>query len=202
LHHAELAAQSEAEALILGGEWLSPALPEGKLAGGGASGVPAEAEQNWRDLIAEVRSRFSGQLLWSISNHGIVEPPPFLDAVDQIYLTLKLEPGQSFSSILGMELGGWLDGVVLPAQILADKPLLLAVELPADPDMQMQVNLYHTALSAAAEREWVNGFIARGYFPPAALLDASTSVHGKPASDLLEAWFTLLSSQSPGDDGS
>jgi hypothetical protein len=193
LHHAELASQSQAEALILGGDWLSPALPGGELADGSPSGVPADAEQRWRDLIAEVRSRFGGQLIWSISNKGIESPPPFLDTVDQIYLTIRLEPGQSFSSILGMELSGWLDGVVWPAQLLADRPLALAVELPASPDLQMQVNLYHTALSAAGERDWISGFISQGYFPPAALKDASTSVHGKSASDLLQTWFKTLS---------
>jgi hypothetical protein len=112
--------------------------------------------------------------------------------VDQLYLTLSLAPGESFSSILGMDLGSWLDGVVWPAQLLIAKPLVLAVELPADPDLQVQVNLYHTALSAAAERDWVTGFIARGYYPPAALKDASPSVHGKPAGDLLQTWFATL----------
>jgi Glycoside Hydrolase Family 113 len=193
LHYAELADQSKAQALILGGDWLAPALPDGKLADGSASGVPADAEKRWRDLFAEVRSRFGGQLIWSTSNTGIETPPSFLDAVDQIYLTLTLDAGESFSSILGMDLGGWLDGVAWPAQLLAAKPLVLAVELPADPDLQVQVNLYHTALSAAAERDWVSGFIARGYYPPAALKDASPSVHGKPAGDLLQAWFTTLS---------
>jgi hypothetical protein len=195
VHHAELASQTQAEALILGGDWLAPALPGGTLADGSPSGVPQDAEQRWQDLIAEVRSRFGGQLIWSISNTGIEDPPPFLDAVDQIYLTLKLDPGQSFSSILGMELSGWLDGVVWPAQLLADKPLALAVELPASPGLQMQINLYHTALSAAAEREWITGFISQGYYPPAALKDSSSSVHGKPASDLLETWFSTLSQE-------
>jgi len=113
--------------------------------------------------------------------------------VDQLYLTLTLAPGESFSSILGMDLPGWLDGVVWPAQLLAAKPLVLAVELPSDPDLQVQVNLYHTALSAAAERDWVSGFIARGYYPPAALKDASPSEHGKPSGDLLQAWYATLS---------
>lgn len=193
LHHAELAARGEAQALILGGDWLAPALPGGKLSDGSESGVPADAEKRWRDLFAEVRSRFGGALLWSLSNQGIEKPPPFLDAVDQLYLTLTLEPGQSFSSILGMDLGGWLDGVAWPAQLLATKPVTLAVELPASPDLQMQVNLYHTALSAAAERDWISGFVARGYYPPAALKDAGASVHGKPASDLLQIWFAKLS---------
>ena len=192
LHHAELASQSNAEALIVGGDWLLPALPGGKLADGSASGVPADAEQRWRDLIAEVRSRFDGQLLWSVSDKGLQELPPFLDALDQVYLTLSLQPGQSFSSILGMELGGWLDGVVMPVQQQLAKPLLLAVDLPADPNLQVQVNLYNTAISAAAERAWISGFVSQGYYPPAALKDASPSVHGKPAADLLEEWFNLL----------
>jgi len=32
-----------------------------------------------------------------------------------------------------MDLGGWLDGVVQPAQLQAAKPLVLAVELPQIP---------------------------------------------------------------------
>jgi hypothetical protein len=193
LHHAELASQSNADALVLGGDWLSPALPGGKLADDSPSGVPADAEQRWRDLIADVRSRFDGQLLWSLSDQGLQELPPFIDAVDQVYLTLALQPGQSYSSILGMDLGGWLDGVVMPVQQQLAKPLLLAVNLPSEPNLQVQVNLYNTALSAAAERPWISGLISEGYYPPAALKDASASVHGKSTGDLLEQWFNQLS---------
>jgi hypothetical protein len=193
LHHAELASQSKAEALVLGGDWLSPALPGGKLADDSPSGVPADAEQRWRELITEVRARFDGQLLWSVSDQSLPELPPFIDTVDQVYLTLALQPGQSYSSILGMDLGGWLDGVVMPAQQQLSKPLLLAVDLPSEPNLQVQINLYNTALSAVAERAWISGFISQGYYPPVELKDASTSVHGKSTGDLLEQWFKLLS---------
>jgi hypothetical protein len=192
LHHADLAQQTGARALILGGDWLLPALPGGKLADGTPSGVPADAETRWRDLIGEVRSRFEGNLLWAVSERSVETPPPFLDAVDQLYLTLDLPPGQPFDTLLGMDLGSWLDGVVWPLNVNTGKPVTLAVSLPANPDLQIQVDLFHQALNEMVNRDWIVGFIARGFYPPAALQDPSASIHGKPASQLLAEWFAQL----------
>jgi hypothetical protein len=49
--------------------------------------------------------------------------------------------------------------------------------------------VYQAMLTAVNGRAWVGGFISRGYYPPAILLDASASIHGKPASDELWYWF-------------
>ncbi len=49
-HFATLGAKEDAPLLILGGEWLAPALPGGVLADGSPSGVPADAEERWRAL--------------------------------------------------------------------------------------------------------------------------------------------------------
>lgn len=192
LHHADLAAASGAEALILGGDWLTPALPSGILPDGQPSGVPADAETRWRSLLAEVRSRYGGKLFWSISSDRIETPPSFLDAFDLIYLTLTVPPGESFESTLGRDLGNWLDSVVWPTQLISGAPVLLALDIPSSPSLQTQVDLYQSALSAAAQRDWIGGVIARGYYPAAALRDASGSVHGKPAGDLLGLWFAQL----------
>ena len=45
------------------------------------------------------------------------------------------------------------------------------------------------------QRTWIEGFISRGYYPPAALQDASASIHGKPVTDLLAKWFKLILNQ-------
>ncbi len=78
LHHADLAARSEAQALILGGGWLAPALPGGLLADGSPSGVPQDAEARWQNLLAEVRQHYQGQLIWAMPAQAIKDPPAIL----------------------------------------------------------------------------------------------------------------------------
>jgi hypothetical protein len=191
LHHTDLAMRNDAEALILGGDWLSPALPGGTLADGQSSGAPQNADERWRSLIAEIRSRYGGQVLWALSQYGVENPPPFLDAVDQVYLTISLEPGQQFFNQLGMSLDDWLDGVAWPFQLATGLPIVLAIEVPGE-DLQMQSDLVQRALAATTEREWISGVVVRGYDPAVALQDTSSSVNGKPAGALLGMWYQAL----------
>jgi hypothetical protein len=55
-------------------------------------------------------------------------------------------------------------------------------------DLQEQANAYNAILGAINERGWLAGFISMGYYPPAILQDKSTSIHGKPASDVVWYW--------------
>ncbi|MFM8320563.1 MAG: carboxypeptidase regulatory-like domain-containing protein [Chloroflexota bacterium] len=192
INYADLASAQGAQALVLGGGWLAPALPGGVLADGTPSGVPENAEARWRGLIAEVRSQFGGSLLWALDEQSIAAPPPFIDAVDQLYLALSLDAGETFNSKLDMDLGGWLDGVAYPSQLVSGKPLVLALEIASGADLQSQAGLYNEALTAVAQRQWISGFISRGYFPPARLQDPGPSVNGKPAGELLKLWYPLL----------
>jgi hypothetical protein len=70
-----------------------------------------------------------------------------------------------------------------------------ALEPPALPppgvtlDLQKQVNIYAAALGYFSNQSWVNGIVSRGYYPPAALMDYSPSIHGKPVSELISQWF-------------
>jgi hypothetical protein len=233
LHHADLAARSGAPALILGGEWLAPALPGGKLADGSPSGVPADAGARWRNLLSEVRQRYAGKLLWAIPVEDIGDTPPFLDAVDQIYLLwsapLSEQPNPALAD-LESEASAVLDNTVHPVQVLLAKPLILAVAYPSADgaatgclphpeggcwdqealalpspviseiqlDLQEQADVYQALLSAANQRDWISGFVTRGYYPLAALQDKSTSVHGKPAGNILSSWFAgMLAAPAP-----
>jgi hypothetical protein len=63
----------------------------------------------------------------------------------------------------------------------------LALTLP--PDFDAQTRAYQALLMAAAEREWITGFFAWGYYPPVALRDASPSIHGKPVELYLAGMF-------------
>jgi hypothetical protein len=197
INNADLAQQSGASTLILGGAWLGPALPGGKLADGKPSGVPADADARWSSLFEEIRNHFDGKLAWAQPSQSIQTPPPFLDQVDEVYLLLSFTTNQGVSAELGTDIGTWLDNKAQPFQVLAAKPLVLGVEFPSYPDMQAQVDAYNQILTAVNQRDWISGFVSRGFYPPAALQDPFPSVHGKPASDLLGLWFPKLLGTQP-----
>ncbi|RME07418.1 MAG: carboxypeptidase regulatory-like domain-containing protein [Anaerolineae bacterium] len=87
LHHADLAARSGTQTLILGGTWMTPALPGGTLADGSPSNVPPDADQRYRQLLAEIRERFDWKIAWAWPYPaGGLELPAFLSEVDQLYI--------------------------------------------------------------------------------------------------------------------
>ncbi|MHC1784768.1 MAG: hypothetical protein AB9891_18795 [Anaerolineaceae bacterium] len=57
-------------------------------------------------------------------------------------------------------------------------------------NVQAQTELYNEILSAVATRSWVTGVISRGFVLESARTNASASVHGKPAADILWYWFS------------
>jgi hypothetical protein len=192
LHHADLAARSEAPALILGGGWLAPALPGGVLADGTPSGVPQDAEQRWLALLAEVRAHYQGQLVWAMPAQAIKNPPAFLSSVDRMILDVYVPAGQKLEAALDDTVDHWMDVSLRAFQALVGKPLVISLTCPSDPDLQAQVDCYQTALGATNSRDWISGFISAGYYPAAALRDGSATINGKPASELLGLWFPLM----------
>lgn len=228
LNFADLAQQNGANTLILGGDWLSPALPHGLLPIGSPSGVPEDGEMRWRTLFQEVRTRFAGTIGWAISYpNGMQSQPPFLDALDLLYVEFSApmtdQPGASEAD-LAARAAGLLDSDLQPFQQRWNKPLVLAVGYPSaaggntgclpDPaggclafsaldqpladsqalsvDLSEQINAYNALLLAVNGRTWINGFVSQGFYPPLPLQDASSSVHGKPASGVLWFWFPRL----------
>ena len=135
LHHADLAARAGAPALILGGSWLTPALPGGALADGTPSGVPEDAEARWRQMLDEIRARYTGQILWALSDTQAAQnPPPFLDAVDSLYLLFSAPlstdvMGPQFE--MEAEAGRLLDNSIQPLYDLYGKPVILAAGYPS-----------------------------------------------------------------------
>ncbi len=86
VHFAEAAEIQGNEMLILGGDWLIPALPGGKLANGDPSGVPADSELRWAEIVSDVRSHFSGTIAWTMSLPTSDHLPLYLEQVDQVHL--------------------------------------------------------------------------------------------------------------------
>jgi hypothetical protein len=216
LYHADLAARSGAQALILGGDWLTPALPGGLLPDGSASNVPADAEARWRSLLDDVRRRFGGQLFWALSyTGGTPSTPVFLDSLDGIYLLWDAPLGGSLAvADMQAEAGRLMDAGLMPLLAVLQKPVVIAVAYPsadgaaqaavpasvlfqpgstqAAVNLQLQVDIYQALFGALNTRPWISGIVSRGYYPPAALQDASASIHGKPAADLVWYWYPRL----------
>ena len=187
-----MAEKSGASALILGGEWIRPALPGGLLPDGSSSDAPDNAEELWRMLFAEIRSRFRGKLIWTTPYKYIREEASFLDDVDMIYVIVTKDDLIDPSSGTSVDLDRFFEYQLLPFHILSGKPIILALDYPSDPDMASQTSAYQNFLATAMQRNWIYGFVSRGFYPPVAMQDSSSSVHGKPASDLISQWFYQL----------
>jgi hypothetical protein len=136
VHFADLATQSNAQAVILGGDWIAPALPAGRLADGTPSGVPADAEARWKIIIAEVRQHFRGNVLFALPYDNTVIPAPvnILQDTDGIYLLwfVKLSdqanPGKT--DMLA-EAGRLLDENIFPVQSQVGKPVIIGLSYPS-----------------------------------------------------------------------
>lgn len=235
IHHADLAQRSGSQALILGGDWVNPALPGALLLNDSPSGVPADADERWRNLLSEVRQHYSGTILWALPFTGkFHNVPQFLDGVDQIYvlwsapLSKQNDVSESDIQAAATRL---LDDEIKPLQKTTGLPIIIAASYPSadggttgclpDPmatvkarclnpdflsrpladlpsiplDLSEQTNAYSGILLALNGRNWISGFISRGYYPPAALQDKSTSVHGKPVELLLSYYYKHWESQ-------
>lgn len=108
VHFAEAAEQQGLEILILGGDWLTPALPSGKLSSGEPSGVPADVELRWAEILGDVRSRFSGTIAWSMSLPGESIKPAYLNLIDQVHLnwapSLNVDPNPDLEMLTNTSL--------------------------------------------------------------------------------------------------
>ncbi len=133
--NADLAARAGAKSLILGGDSIGPALPGGTVADGSSSGVPSDAAARWKTMIQDVRSHFSGSILWAVSYPSQTKnPPSFLDSVDGIYLLWSAplsDQKNPTEADMQTEMGRLLDTNIEPLQKKFQKPLILAVAYPS-----------------------------------------------------------------------
>jgi len=136
-NYADLATQSGAQMLILGGgTWINPALPKGTLLDGTPSGVPSDADARWKAIITDVRKHFGGKILWALpyTPGKALTSLSFFQDTDGIYVLwnapLANQAGASKTDLLN-QAGKMLDNDVLPIATLLNKPILLALAYPS-----------------------------------------------------------------------
>jgi hypothetical protein len=136
VHYADLANQSGAQAVVIGGDWITPALPAGTLADGTPSGVPTDAETRWKSVIAEVRQHFRGSIIFALpyDNGVIVAPVSILQDADAVYLLwfakLSDQPNPNKADMLA-EAGRLLDSNISPTQVQVNKPFIIGLSYPS-----------------------------------------------------------------------
>jgi hypothetical protein len=136
VHYADMATQAGAQAIILGGDWVAPALPAGRLVDGTPSGVPADAETRWMAVIAEVRQHFLGNVLFAIpyDRNDIQAPINILRGTDGIYLLwfAKISEQANPNKVdMAAEAGRLLDNNVFPVQSQVGKPVIIGLSYPS-----------------------------------------------------------------------
>lgn len=135
IYYADLAMENKVQMLVLGGDWLEPALPGGVLTDGSNSNLPLDAEIRWSSLVAEIRQHFNGQIYWALPYPGgLASAPGIINELDGIYL-LWYAPLTNVDNSTPAELQSQveflLDSEVLPMQKTFQKPLIIAVAYPS-----------------------------------------------------------------------
>lgn len=137
LNHADLAAQTGSEALILGDPSLQPAMPAGSLADGNGSGVPDDADTRWTELIEKVRSRYNGKIIWRLDYPTDVNSvPAFVSSVDAVYVVLSGKLGdfqdvEPQKEALRPALDHVIGNDILLLRDRLDKPVIIGIAYPS-----------------------------------------------------------------------
>ena len=136
IHYADLASLTGSQALVIGGDWIAPALPAGTLADGTPSGVPADAETRWKSIIAEVRQHFRGTVIFALPyDTGVISAPVnILTDADAVYLLwfakLSDQANPNKTDLLN-EAGRLLDNNIAPVQTQVNKPFIIGLSYPS-----------------------------------------------------------------------
>lgn len=225
--NAIIAEQTGAGVFIMGEPGLTGALPTGEPSGGLTNGVPVDAGDRWGEIIADVRTHFSGDVFWAVEyTRGNLQLPLFMNSLDGFYIlwnsSLSTTNNPSTADIaaeflyqlnteiylvystfgkriyLGLRYpsyDGAVEGCVNSAPDCScfenfDQPLSKITS--GDRDLYEQADIYNAMFVAVNQSDWISGVITRGFYPPTVLQDTSSSIHGKPAADVIWYWFPRL----------
>jgi hypothetical protein len=207
LNAADWAAQSGADALILGDPTIKFADPTG---------------EKWQALVAQARTRFSGKIIGVYAFPSTNQDISWLSSVDQIYVlyspTLSQDSATSTQSLIEIFQKDLTEKVYSKLKDL-NKPVLVGINFPSaqnafagckddqgsclnswssgTTDLGVQLKIYNAAIIACVRQNWIMGFVSRNFNLQTALSDNSSSINGKPAMDILWYWYhTILNKTS------
>jgi len=128
--YATLAEITETETLVLGGDWLTPALPIGDNAS--VYHQPGNIQALWQEIISGIRERYHGEVAWSLPLNVAEQPPEFLSEVDSLYLLWDLAPDPAAPvEDLQAFLGEKLDAIAKPLKDDLNKSIVLVLAYPS-----------------------------------------------------------------------
>lgn len=135
LNYANISQISGTDALILGGKSLLPAFEGGILPDGSESNIPLGFDDDWAQLINDIRQIYDGKLIWSTNINQDMDPlPDFIYEFDEIHISvdspLALGDDPSFEMIQS-GFTHLIDSQIYEIYRSTSKPITLALAYPA-----------------------------------------------------------------------
>ncbi len=220
LNYADFAQNNNIEIFIFGGDSILPALPNGRLINGSPANTPYDFPEKWISLVEKVRSKFSGQIIFSLPSYLAEEIDyEFLVKVDAIMVENATALTSSTSPSIADLKNRYtqiLDQSILQLYNRFQKPIIIGIKYPSidgsasdcinynNPclelvesklsgslaiDLNEQADIYTAILDTIIDREWITGVVSQGYYPAVIVKDASISVRGKSAMDVLSYYY-------------
>ncbi|WP_103030119.1 glycoside hydrolase family 113 [Salinibacter altiplanensis] len=203
LLYARLAAEVDADALVLGTELTRAA---------------TERPHFWRGLADSVRAVYDGKLTYAANWHEAYERIQFWDALDYVGVQAYFPLTEAEDPSLAALQEGWRPHRAALAKIheRTGRPILLteigyrsavgAAAAPwewperddgAVPDSALQARCYRAFLSTVGRAPWLKGGIIWKWHPPGEVEGPTAfTPQAKPAEDVLRRWFTGATADS------
>ncbi len=135
LNYARIAADTGTDRLVIGGKALLPTFSGGMYPSGNPSDVPAELDQLWVQLIADIRAVYSGRLIWATNAQVSPDPlPSFINLFDGIYVSIDAPLAAKDTvteEIIAANFTNVIDTQVYPIYQELALPLVIALGYPS-----------------------------------------------------------------------
>lgn len=194
-HYAEIAEETGCEMLCIGCEMIGT----------------ERKEDYWRKLIAEVRSVYSGKLVYN-ANHGKERNIRWFDAVDYIGTSAYYPVSKGAGATLDEMCQAWEYHKKSLAELSAElnkKIIFMEIgcrsasgcsampwdfthrDLPYDEDEQ--ADFYESAIKTMQNEEWFAGFFWWDWytFLPEKIENTGFSIYGKKAEKVIEKYYNI-----------
>lgn len=220
LNYVDYSNQYGINTIVIGGNTVSPAFPNGKLPNGNFSNTPYDFHEKWSELIAQIRSRYTGQIGFALPySANLDQYSDLVKNADFIYLEFSSPLAESTTSDISSMRYSFSE--ILNKQLdklyaITQKPIIFGIEYFSIDgaaancanlessckaiyengqktdlliDLNEQADIYSSILLEVISRPYFVGFISKGYNPAVTTGNASSSVHGKPAMQVLSFFF-------------